>query len=65
MPSTPMPQTRGSTSICQPSGRFSVPHALRKTSQPKSFDTAEKATAKKRAAKKTAAKAPKPGKRRT
>ena len=39
-------------------------HALRKTSQPKSFDTAEKATAKKRAAKKTAAKAPKPGKRR-
>jgi addiction module HigA family antidote len=44
--------------------RFSAPHALRKTSQPKSFDTAEKATAKKRAAKKTAAKAPKPGKRR-
>jgi addiction module HigA family antidote len=38
--------------------------AHRKTSQPKSFDTAEKATAKKRAAKKTAAKAPKPGKRR-
>ena len=36
-------------------------HALRETSQPKSFDTAEKATAKKRAAKKTAAKAPKPG----
>jgi len=38
--------------------------AHRKTSQPKSFDTAEKAMAKKRAAKKAAAKAPKPAKRR-
>jgi addiction module HigA family antidote len=38
--------------------------AHRKASQPKSFDTAEKATAKKRSAKKAAAKRPAPAKKR-
>jgi len=39
-------------------------HALRKTSQPKSFDPVKKAAAKKRKAKKAAAKASKPAQRR-